>query len=359
MKLCPKCNLDFIDEAVICYHCQVPLVDEAEIMLKSMQNENDNKSKENSKKPRSMFEAFEKIKHIKENNCEYWYAREFMKILEYTKWKDCLNLISKSEDDCVSNDKELTKYFLHIKRSITINNITKDIDDIILSRYACRLIIQNEDQQKDIVIFALKYFKESPANEDAKNQNFANENATNESSTKEWYYALNGKRIGPISKFQLLKLYKSDVIFSSTKVWKLGFSDWIVLSETDLIEKSNTPPPLKGNEIDDNLIWSLIMMEPIKLILYFLFWKPFGILGSFLVLLIFWFIERYLIKLDLKKLRDAGYTDKSLNTTFDTKYLFNRAKLLNQNNIYAIVYCIIWCVILLIFFCSIILSIAK
>ena len=31
-------------------------------------------------------QTFESIKHIDENNMEFWYAREIMTILEYSKW---------------------------------------------------------------------------------------------------------------------------------------------------------------------------------------------------------------------------------------------------------------------------------
>lgn len=32
--------------------------------------------------------VFESIKHIDENGCEFWYAREVQKALEYSKWQN-------------------------------------------------------------------------------------------------------------------------------------------------------------------------------------------------------------------------------------------------------------------------------
>ncbi len=32
--------------------------------------------------------TFESIKHIDENGTEFWYAREIMNILEYSKWQN-------------------------------------------------------------------------------------------------------------------------------------------------------------------------------------------------------------------------------------------------------------------------------
>ncbi|HZE87296.1 MAG TPA: hypothetical protein VE090_03765 [Methylomirabilota bacterium] len=43
---------------------------------------------------------FEELKHIDENGIEYWEARELMPILEYSEWRNFLNIISKSQEAC-------------------------------------------------------------------------------------------------------------------------------------------------------------------------------------------------------------------------------------------------------------------
>ena len=40
-------------------------------------------------------QTFEDIKHIDENNMEFWYARELMEVLEYKQWRRFENVIKK------------------------------------------------------------------------------------------------------------------------------------------------------------------------------------------------------------------------------------------------------------------------
>ena len=40
---------------------------------------------------------FESIKHINEYGNEYWYARELMKALEYSKWSNFVGVIDKAK----------------------------------------------------------------------------------------------------------------------------------------------------------------------------------------------------------------------------------------------------------------------
>lgn len=40
---------------------------------------------------------FEDIKNIDEYGNEYWYAREFSKVLEYTDWRNFLKVLNKAK----------------------------------------------------------------------------------------------------------------------------------------------------------------------------------------------------------------------------------------------------------------------
>ena len=42
-------------------------------------------------------QTFEDIKHIDENNMEFWYARELMEVLEYKQWRRFENVIDKAK----------------------------------------------------------------------------------------------------------------------------------------------------------------------------------------------------------------------------------------------------------------------
>lgn len=41
---------------------------------------------------------FENIKHIDEYRNEYWYAREFSKVLEYKDWRNFLKVLNKAKE---------------------------------------------------------------------------------------------------------------------------------------------------------------------------------------------------------------------------------------------------------------------
>ena len=42
--------------------------------------------------------TFEDIKHIDENGIEFWYAREIMEVLQYSKWQNFEKIIDKAKN---------------------------------------------------------------------------------------------------------------------------------------------------------------------------------------------------------------------------------------------------------------------
>ena len=46
------------------------------------------------------YDIFESIKHIDEFGAEYWFARELMKVLGYSKWKNFHNVIKSAMIAC-------------------------------------------------------------------------------------------------------------------------------------------------------------------------------------------------------------------------------------------------------------------
>lgn len=47
--------------------------------------------------------VFECIKHVDENGNEFWYAREFQKVLKYGKWDKFCNVINQAMIACQSS----------------------------------------------------------------------------------------------------------------------------------------------------------------------------------------------------------------------------------------------------------------
>ena len=102
--------------------------------------------------------TFESIKHINEYGNEFWYARELMQVLEYTKWDNFVKVIDKAKLACELSKNIITDHFADASKMVTIgSNVKRKQVDYELSRYACYLIVQNADSRKKVVAFGQTY----------------------------------------------------------------------------------------------------------------------------------------------------------------------------------------------------------
>ena len=102
---------------------------------------------------------FENIKHIDEYGNEYWYARELSKALEYKDWRNFLKVLNKAKEACKNSGIVVNDNFVQVDKTIEIGNkVKRNIIDYELSRYACYLIIQNADSNKESVSLCKTYF---------------------------------------------------------------------------------------------------------------------------------------------------------------------------------------------------------
>ena len=103
--------------------------------------------------------TFEDIKHIDENGIEFWYARELMPILQYSKWQNFEKILDKAKISCENSDISVFEHFTDVsKLSKRANNADVMIKDYKLTRYACYLIAQNGDARKKVIAIAQTYF---------------------------------------------------------------------------------------------------------------------------------------------------------------------------------------------------------
>jgi len=103
--------------------------------------------------------VFESIKHIDENNEEYWEARELMIALEYSKWGNFRKVINKAKITCDISNNKVSEHFADVEKVLIVgNNAKMDVEDYKLSRYACYLIVQNADPRKKEVALGQTYF---------------------------------------------------------------------------------------------------------------------------------------------------------------------------------------------------------
>ena len=103
--------------------------------------------------------TFEDIKHIDENGIEFWYARELMHILQYSKWENFKKVIEKAMIACENSGVSAKDCFLDVRKPIISGKGKEEfIEDYKLTRYACYLIAQNGDSRKKVIALAQTYF---------------------------------------------------------------------------------------------------------------------------------------------------------------------------------------------------------
>jgi DNA-damage-inducible protein D len=90
---------------------------------------------------------------------ECWSARDLQELLGYSKWENFEKVIQKAKDACKNAGEKVEYHFPDVRKMVKIGSgAEKEIDDIILTRYACYLIAQNGDSRKQQIAFAQNYF---------------------------------------------------------------------------------------------------------------------------------------------------------------------------------------------------------
>ena len=118
---------------------------------------------------------FENIKHIDENGIEFWYARELMEMLEYSKWGNFIKVIDKAKKSCENSNNIVFEHFADVGKTIKMpKNAKKTIDDMKLTRYACYLIAQNGDSRKMAIALAQTYFAVQTRKQEITRQEYEN-----------------------------------------------------------------------------------------------------------------------------------------------------------------------------------------
>ncbi len=94
-----------------------------------------------------------------EDGVEYWFARDLQELLNYAEWRNFLQVVEKAKTACKNSGQYISDHFVDVNKTINMpKGATKQIGDIMLTRYACYLIAQNGDSKKEQIAFAQSYF---------------------------------------------------------------------------------------------------------------------------------------------------------------------------------------------------------
>jgi len=94
-----------------------------------------------------------------ENGVEYWLARDLQHLLGYAEWRNFTIVMGKAKTASEISGQPVANHFVDVTKMVDLGSGSqREVEDIMLTRYACYLVAQNGDPRKPEIAFAQSYF---------------------------------------------------------------------------------------------------------------------------------------------------------------------------------------------------------
>ena len=105
-----------------------------------------------------LMKTFEEAAY-EEDGVEFWLARDLQVLLGYDEWRNFAKVIEKAKIACASSHQVVADHFVDVNKMVSLGSGSqRDVEDMLLTRYASYLIAQNGDPRKESIAFAQSYF---------------------------------------------------------------------------------------------------------------------------------------------------------------------------------------------------------
>ena len=108
---------------------------------------------------KSLTTNFEGHAQQTDEGVEFWLARDLQHLLGYSEWRNFTAVITKAKVACEVSSHRISDHFVDVNKMVDLGSGSqREVDDLMLTRYACYLIAQNGDPAKQEIAFAQTYF---------------------------------------------------------------------------------------------------------------------------------------------------------------------------------------------------------